>query len=1078
LDARDAPDLRPNPGDLPGASGQPWRFGRYQVLEEISRGGAGIVFRARDEALDRDVALKFLRAGPLASRDDTRRLFLEARAAARLRHHCIVPVFEIGGADDPQPFLAMALLPGGTLAQRLKRGPVSPTEAARWLASIARAVHHAHQHGILHRDLKPGNILFDAEGSPMVSDFGLARLLDEDHTLTRTDAILGTPAYLAPEQASGRVGELTTAADIHALGAVLYECLTSRPPFEEQELPKLLRQIAEAPPVPPRQINFRIPTDLETICLKCLEKDPIKRYATAQELADELDRFLNDEPIQARPVRPAEKAWRWCRRNPAVTSLTAGSVLLLMAVAIGAPIAAIRINHERQRAEKSARNETRLREAAQVQTYTSDMNLAKQAWDEGNLRRAQALLTAHVPQAGQPDLRSFEWRYLWNLCQDNSLHTSRLPLSADDPVQALASSPAHNFAALACQNSVRLLDFATGQEIDRFPYAGPEGRHTSHLIKLASRATNLLVAHRVDGVVSLRDLTKKQWLMSFRPFGQSLASMALSPDGRLLAAGTSTNVALWDVSSRTAESAHALWSHGLERDCLYLMFTPDGQTLIAEVRSPRGGSLMAWDAQTGRELALFPPAPAGYIWAMAFSPDGLLLAYSGVSTRITVLDFARRTVKFSLDGHLGIVTSLAFSADGQRLLSSGLDGTIRQWDLRTGQRTGLWRDQHDNGVWWAGFAPGGQSLLSMNGDELKIWNAEEQSASTVIENEQDMGGPAPAISPDGKWLVTTGASSASITEHAKVWDLVARHERLHPVHDDEQARSPAFSPDGKLFALGSQGRMVGLWETAAWEHSSGQVLPFRYLTNDFEPGSIAFSPDGTILAAAGFIAEPRAPSHATNRLAFWEVGSWRKLDLLPGAGAGRNENAAAATVAFSPDGRWLALGSRDGWVRLRDFRTRRLIKEFQVYVSKARNHSVLGVMVAFSRDNGWLAAHSQGDRDVALLDLAHPEQPPRTLATDKHYRVWSLTFAPDGKSVVTAGNDGLIRFWNLQTLQVALSLHHGPGHSLFIAFAPDGNLLVSQESQGRLKLWPATPIEAIPQAQSATGERREIQNDK
>ncbi|PYI82697.1 MAG: serine/threonine protein kinase, partial [Verrucomicrobia bacterium] len=260
-------DTAPGQDELPITANQPRRFGRYQVFEEISRGGAGVVFRARDEALHREVALKFLRAGPLASRDDTRRLFLEARAAARLNHPGIVPVFEIGGADDAQPFLAMAFLPGGTLAQRLKQSPMTPVQAARWLAIMARAVHFAHQHGILHRDLKPGNILFDAAGSPLVADFGLARLLDEDQTLTRTDAVLGTPAYLAPEQAGGHVGEITTAADIHALGAILYEMLTGRPPFTDSNLPSLLRQIAETSPIAPRQINPGIPRDLETICL-------------------------------------------------------------------------------------------------------------------------------------------------------------------------------------------------------------------------------------------------------------------------------------------------------------------------------------------------------------------------------------------------------------------------------------------------------------------------------------------------------------------------------------------------------------------------------------------------------------------------------------------------------------------------------------------------------------------------------------------------------------------------------------------------------------------------------------------
>lgn len=1036
-----------------------WRFGRYQVIEEISRGGAGVVFRARDEGLQRDVALKILRAGSLASRDDTRRLFLEARAAARLNHPGIVPVFEVSGPDEAQPFLAMSFIPGGTLAQRLKRGALPAMEVARLLATVSRAVHHAHQHGIIHRDLKPGNILFDADGSPLVADFGLARLLDEDEALTQTHAVLGTPAYLSPEQAAGRSGELTTSTDVYALGAILYECLVGRAPFSENEFPKLLRQIAEAPPVPPRQINAGVPADLETICLKCLEKEPAKRYGTAHELADDLERFLGDEPIQARPVSPVEKAWRWCHRKRALATSLLLILILLAIVIVGSPLAVFYIDRERRRAEAGER-------IARQKQYLSDMNLAQKAWEEGNLRRAMELLNNHSPQPGQTDRRGFEWRYLWNLCRDVSLSTQ--PLPAGDPVMAFANTPAHSFVVAACQTTVRVLDAATGLMLDQFSYPNSQTANANHLAALAANSTNLLAIHRTGGVVGLRDLAAKKWFMSFQPFDRNLSTIALSPDGRMLAAGEGRRFALWDVSMRSAESAHVLWSHELERDCRNLIFSPDGQTLLVERQNPGDDSLTAWEVETGRKLAGFPPAPAGYIWALAFSPDGRLLAHSGVSTRITVLDFAQRTVKWSLDGHLGTVTSLTISADGERLLSSGLDGTIRQWDLRTGQRTGLWRDPRENGVSWAGFAPGGHSLLSHNGSELKIWSTDEESPAITIENEQNMGGPAPAISPDGKWLVTTGPTPTTTTsDHAKLWELRTRRHALDLAHGDIGVSGPAFSPDGKLFALGSQGRVIGLWETAAWEGTSVRALPVTYLTNDFVPGSLAFSSDGTILAAAGLFSDLGVPSEATNRLAFWEVGSWRKLDLRPGAGAGRNTNAAAATVAFSRDGRWFALGSRDGWARLWDFSARRLVKEFQVYPPNPRNYSVLGVVVAFSRDGRWLAAHALGDRYVSLLDLAHRDQPTRRLDTDSHYRVWSLAFAPDGKSLATGGNDGLIRLWNLETFEAALALRHGPGHSLFITFAPDGNLLVSQESQGRLKLWPATPVTAIPQLHPA-----------
>jgi serine/threonine protein kinase/WD40 repeat protein len=375
----DEPPVTQSANSLPPTN-LPQRLGRYRLTAEIARGGAAIVFRGRDEALHRDVAIKLLHAGPLASREAVRRLFLEARATARLHHPNILPVYEVGGAES-QPFIAMPLLEGGTLATRIRDGQFtssSPMEIAQLLRKVALAVHHAHRHGILHRDPKPGNILFDSTGEPLVGDFGLVRVLEEDSTITLSQTVLGTPAYMSPEQARGDGAELTVAADIYSLGAILYELLAGSPPFTGASVAEVLRKVQEEEPAAPlsrkseirnpkfetqRSISdgqspvgrgssrtgmldaqspmpkarlgisdfgFRI-SDLQTICLKCLEKEPAKRYATAQDLADDLERFLNDEPILARPVTRMERLGRWCRRKPAIAGLTAALVLALLA---------------------------------------------------------------------------------------------------------------------------------------------------------------------------------------------------------------------------------------------------------------------------------------------------------------------------------------------------------------------------------------------------------------------------------------------------------------------------------------------------------------------------------------------------------------------------------------------------------------------------------------------------------------------------------------------------------------------------------------------------------------------------
>jgi serine/threonine protein kinase len=274
-------------------------FGDYELLEEVARGGMGVVFRARQLGLNRIVALKMILAGRLATEDDLHRFLMEAEAVARLQHPNIVAVHETGIVEG-QHFFSMEFIAGSTLAKRVAEGPLPSRNAARYVRIIARAVHHAHRQGILHRDLKPSNILLDGDDEPHVTDFGLAKRLGSDSGHTRTGSILGTPSYMAPEQASGRVKELTPAVDVYGLGAVLYELLTGRPPFRSETPLDTVLQVMETEPVPPQLLNPKVDADLEKICLKCLEKDPARRYPTAEALAEDLQRYLNGEPISAR----------------------------------------------------------------------------------------------------------------------------------------------------------------------------------------------------------------------------------------------------------------------------------------------------------------------------------------------------------------------------------------------------------------------------------------------------------------------------------------------------------------------------------------------------------------------------------------------------------------------------------------------------------------------------------------------------------------------------------------------------------------------------------------------------------
>ncbi|MBE7500785.1 MAG: protein kinase [Verrucomicrobiales bacterium] len=344
--------------DLPvaGVSGDLRFFGDYELLGEAGRGATGVVYRARQLGVNRIVALKLLLGGPAAGRDFVHRFHTEASTAARLDHPHIVPVIEFGTHDGAH-YLVMKFLEGGTLADRLRPGPVDTRTAAELMSRVTRAVHHAHQHGILHRDLKPGNILLDSTDQPYVADFGLARMLEADSNLTLSHAIVGTAAYLAPEIARGGAAQATVASDIYGLGAVLYELLAGHPPFTGTSIADILRKVQEQEPPPPqskiKNQKSKI-ADLETICLKCLEKEPAKRYPTAQALADDLDRFLNHEPILARPVTRLERAWRWCRRKPALAASLLLVLVLVLVLGIASPIAAYRINEARSQAVEQA----------------------------------------------------------------------------------------------------------------------------------------------------------------------------------------------------------------------------------------------------------------------------------------------------------------------------------------------------------------------------------------------------------------------------------------------------------------------------------------------------------------------------------------------------------------------------------------------------------------------------------------------------------------------------------------------------------------------------------------------------
>jgi serine/threonine protein kinase len=373
----------------------------YEIGELLGRGGMGLVFKARHKALKRDVALKIVVSGAHAGPEERDRFRTEAEAAARLSHPGIVQIYDVG-EQAGCPYLALEFVSGGSLADQLHGIPMPPRRAAQLLLDLARAVQHAHELGIVHRDLKPANVLMTDAGVAKIADFGLAKLLDVEEGRTRTGAVFGTPQYMAPEQAAGNIRAIGPATDSYALGAILYELLTGRPPFLGASTLETLDQVRAQDPASPQMLQPKVPRDLATICLKCLQKEPGKRYPTALALADDLARFLAGQPIRARPVSQAEKLWRWCRRKPLVAALLVSVTLLILFVAVGTPLAAFWWREQRNEAR---RNEARA-ESALRQSYLNQAELGRSSKQVGQRFQGLELLRQAASIRRSPDLRN------------------------------------------------------------------------------------------------------------------------------------------------------------------------------------------------------------------------------------------------------------------------------------------------------------------------------------------------------------------------------------------------------------------------------------------------------------------------------------------------------------------------------------------------------------------------------------------------------------------------------------------------------------------------------------------------
>jgi eukaryotic-like serine/threonine-protein kinase len=996
----------------PGAS-EPDRiryFGDYELVREINRGGMGVVFRARQMSLNRNVALKMILAGQLANDNDVKRFYTEAEAAANLDHPGIVPIFEVG-QHEGQHYFSMGFVEGQSLSQRLADGPLPSREAAELIQRVSEAIEYAHQHGVIHRDLKPANILLDQNGNPRVTDFGLAKKIQGDSGLTGSGQIMGTPSYMPPEQAGSKRGEVGPAADVYALGATLYALVTGRPPFQAATPMDTVIQVISDEPVPPRRLNASIPLDLETICLKCLEKETGKRYASAAALADDLGRYLAGEPIVARPVTSLERAVKWARRRPAIAGLL-GLVTLVTALGLGGVLwqwrAAVRARHVADQENRNAKNQAVLAEQARqeaeqarakegVQTelaeqrlYDVRMSFVQRSWEDYNGTLLHQELVDQLPaNQGGINRRGFEWFY-WQ----RKMSQGHITLTwHHGGVDSVAFSPdGKQLASTSRDGMVKVSNAATGQLIrffgaDSFAFDIRQPDEQWHQVVIYARSEN--------------------------PFYPT--SVVFSPDGRRLAAGgrerMDRTVKVWDAA--TGQEIRTFIGHINEARAV--SFSPNGQWLAS---AGSDGTVKVWDAVTGQEIRTLKGHTNG-VTGVAFSPDGQRLASASSDRSVKLWDAGTGQEIRTLMGHTSYVSSVAFSPDGQRLASASEDRTVKVWDAVTGQeiRTLI---GHTAAVTSVAFSPDSKRVAAAGLDQtVKVWDAVTGQEIRTLKGHTNVV-TSVAFSPDGQRL-----ASASYDRSVKLWDAVPAQETLTFTGHTLPVVSVAFSPDGQRLASASSDNTVKVWDAATGQ----EIRTLKGHTDGVN--SVSFSPDGQRLASAG----------SDNTVKVWDAVTGQEIRTLMG------HTAAVSSVAFSPDSQRLASASMsmDNTVKVWDATTGQVIRTLK------HHHWIMSV--AFSPDGQRLASAEGGDRTVMVWDAA-TGQGIRTLKGHIGL-VHSLAFSPDGQRLASASSDNTVKVWDAATGQETFNLkgHHGQVFS--VAFSPDGRRLASASEDSTVKLWDA-----------------------
>lgn len=1007
----------------------PTTLGRFNLKERLGAGGFGVVYLADDTQLNRQVALKIPRSGTLADPEAHERFQREVRAAAGLHHPQIVAVYDAGQIDNVY-YLAAAYCPGITLHGWLRdrRNPASPREGALIVMALAEAAHHAHVNGVLHRDIKPQNVLLDPTTQyrdlpfcPKLTDFSVAKLLEQEADVTATNVLIGTPRYMAPEQAAGRRDQIGPACDVYALGVVLYELLTGMPPIAGDDNADTLRRVLTDEPQSLRKHVAAVPRDLEAICLKCLEKSPHSRYPTAQALVDDLERFAANRPTLARPIGMPERISRWIRKRPTTSGLIAAIVIGLEFIFSGLVAYNSKLNQFNSslgkanfELERALDNAQRAENRTQDQLYVADMRLAARAREDGDARVVSELLRRHIPRAGDIDRRGIEWWYLWNLIEVNP--------------QIIASTGA-----------------------------------AAYQIRLSPDGSRLAIGGK-DAVVRIYEIETRKLEQSIATGQVEVNGVSFSPDGkRLASAGDDGTVRVWDL----ADGAEILRIQAHDRLAYQSLFTHDGETIISCGRDP---VVRQWNARTGKALETFVGHDVA-VEHLAVSRDGKLLASAGNKGRLWIWDLTTNKSLVQVSNiYISPFSGTDFSPGAEWFATGELSRHLRVFKTSTGREVAVATQLDD--IHCLAITPDGRFIAT--GDEAGVvclWETHQFAAVLA-----DDGATRIEMKPSRQWkahhgkvhsIVFTNDGTRALTGGAdgnvhswSVAGLAAPNLVASKLH---RFSAPRFSSDGRFYAIRSDDSGVITWDLSKpidLDRWRKLPCPDQLLETTRDGNRLAFLDQSQNIEIWSF-----SPLERTHRWAFAGKETLRRICLSPSGklvASCNNRSPAQVRVFHAETGQLVTSvpvpASFDGMDISADDRRLALSVEQEATILDMEtgeqirfraNHGTV-INIRFSPDGRILATWGH-DRIIRLWNSRDGTM----LGALSGHRdtVRELAFTSDCRSMISAGEDGVIKVWSVDAREELFDLHRDPTKRFVeLRLSNDNRRLAFTSSYGQLFL--------------------------